>query len=177
MKKRIAVIGNSGGGKTVLCRRLSQLSQIPVTHVDALQFLPGLKIRPHHETISSLNIIMQNESWIIDGFGPLDILEKRFGLSDQIIFLDLPLWRHLWWCTKRQIKNIWSPRVEIPANCNEATWEQTVKLFKSVWKVHHLMRPELLRILNRPEISQKVIIISTLPQWKRLYKKGVDGLN
>ncbi len=175
MKKRIAVIGNSGGGKTVLCRRLSQLNNIPVTHIDAIQFLAGLKIRPHQETIATLNEIMQKESWIIDGYGPLDILEKRFQLSDQIVFIDLPLWRHYWWCTKRQVKNVWSPRREIPQDCKEATWEQTIKLFKTVWKVHQLMRPELIRILKRPENSQKLIIISNLSQWEIVYKKGVDG--
>lgn len=173
MKRRITVIGNSGGGKTILCRKLSQLSQIPVTHIDAIQFLADLKIRPHQETIAALNEVMRKDSWIIDGYGPLDILEERFQLSDQIVFIDFPLWRHFWWCTKRQIKNIWSPRVEIPQHCNEATWEQTIKLFKSVWKVHHLMRPELLKILHRPNNEKKLIYVTNLAQWNDLFQQGI----
>ena len=117
---------------------------------------------------------MQRESWIIDGFGPLDILEKRLQLADQIVFIDFPLRRHFWWCAKRQIENIWLPRTEIPEDCNEATWSQTMKLFKSVWNVHYLMRPELLKILHRPNNEKKLISVTNLQQWNALFHQDIE---
>ncbi|MGZ3772777.1 MAG: hypothetical protein ACXVCN_03665 [Bdellovibrio sp.] len=172
--KKIAVIGNIAGGKTKLSRQLGQLNSVPVTHIDAIQFLPGMIIRPHNETKKILNDITDTqERWLIDGFGPLDILEKRLKLSDRIVFVDLPLWRHYWWCAKRQTLNFWSPRTELPTECNELTLAHTKKLFRTLWQIHTKMRPELLRILNRENLKHKVIIIRNLEDWNHAYKNGI----
>lgn len=160
--QKIAVIGNSGGGKTVLTQKLSKKFNLPATHVDSIQFLRGMQIRPHNESIEILRKIQNQDQWIIDGYGPLDILQERLALADRIIFIDMPLWRHYWWCTKRQIKNIWSPRKELPEDCDELTWQHTKKLYQSLWQVHTKMRPEMLRILSQKKLVNKVKIIQTL---------------
>ncbi|WP_291516310.1 hypothetical protein [Bdellovibrio sp. ArHS] len=171
--RKIAVVGNAGGGKTALSRRLSQLQSLPLTHVDSIQFLPGMKIRPHKESIEILLEIQKGERWIIDGYGPLDIIEKRFQAADLVIFIDFPLWRHYWWCTKRQIQNLWSRRKELPPGCDEVTWAHTKKLYKTLWQVHTKMRPELLRIFARDALKNKVIYVRTLREWKRIFTRGV----
>lgn len=158
---KIAVIGNAGGGKTTLSRKLSQQLGVPLHHVDSYQFLAGMRIRPHQETIKILREIQAKDHWLIDGYGPLDIIEQRFQLADQIIFIDFPLWRHYWWSLKRQINSLWFPRQELPPECFEANFHQTYKLFRTIWKVHTKMRPELLRILSRPNLREKVCHIRT----------------
>lgn len=163
---KIAVVGNSCSGKTVLSRKLAQKMNLPLTHVDSIQFLPGMKIRPHKESIQQLQAIQQQNDWIIDGYGPLDILEERFRLADKIVFIDFPLWRNFWWCTKRQIQNLWSTRAELPEGCDERSFKHITKQYKSIWKAHKLMRPELLRILKRKDLDEKVIHIRTLGEWK-----------
>lgn len=164
--KRIAVIGNAGAGKTTLSRLLAKKYNLPITHVDTIQFTAGMNIRPHAESISTLTDIQAQEEWLIDGYGPLDILIQRLNLADQIIFIDFPIWRHYWWATKRQITSLWSPRKELPPNCNDATLQQTLKLYKTIWKVHTQMRPEMLRILSRENFKSKVISIHNLADWK-----------
>ncbi|MFN7729722.1 MAG: isopentenyl transferase family protein [Bdellovibrio sp.] len=171
--QKIAIIGNTGGGKTTLARRLAKLHGLPVTHVDSVQFLPGMKIRPHAQSIEILDEVQTQDEWIIDGYGPLDILEERLGLADQIVMLDFPLWHHAWWCTKRQLKNYWSPRAELPAGCSETSWAQTRKLFKTLKTVHEKMRPEMLRILQRPELAPKVIYIRNKKQWNQIFDEGL----
>ena len=168
--QKIAIIGNSGGGKTALARHLGQLYGLPVTHVDSIQFLPGMKIRPHAESIQILSEIQTREAWIIDGYGPLDILTGRLALADQIYFIDLPIWRHFWWCTKRQVKNIFSRRAELVEGCNELTFEHTKKLYQSLWQVHTKMRPEMLRILGREPLCEKTMHVHTLHQLRELMR-------
>lgn len=53
--------------------------------------------------------------WIIDGFGPLKIIESRFQKSDVVVFIRFPLWRNYWWCFKRQIKGLFFRRSELLA--------------------------------------------------------------
>lgn len=171
--KKIAVVGNAGGGKTALSRRLAKIHDLPLTHVDSIQFVRGMQIRPHKESIQILKEIQDQESWIIDGYGPLDIIEKRFQAADLVVFIDFPLWRHYWWCTKRQIQNLWSKRPELPEGCDEATLAHTMKLYKTLWRVHKLMRPELLRIFARKNLKDKIIYVRTLKEWKRV-SKGVS---
>ena len=171
--KRIVIVGNAGAGKTTLARRLALIHRIPVTHVDSIQFLPGMMIRPHHESIARLNEIQAQERWMIEGYGPLDLIEKRFQLADRVIYIDFKLWRHLWWCTKRQIKNLWSPRLELPEGCDEVTFQQTIRLYQSVLREHKKMRPELLRIFARDNLKHKMIFIRTYAQWQRLFRHGI----
>jgi adenylate kinase family enzyme len=170
---RIAVVGNSGGGKTTLSRSLSQIHQSPLTHVDTIQFLPGMVIRPLDETRKTLREITNHEKWLIDGFGPLDLIEERFQLADRIVFVDFPIWRHYWWSTKRQIKSLWTSRSELPEGCDEATIAHTIKLFKILWRVHKKMRPEVLKIFARESLKHKMVFIRNMKEWNQIYNKGL----
>lgn len=173
--KRIAVIGNSGGGKTTLSRALQRIHQLPLHHVDAIQFTAGMKIRNHSESIAVLNEIQMQESWIIDGYGPLDILESRLKQADIIVFIDFPFQKHVFWSLKRQLKLFFTrtQRSELPSDCFEGTWAQTQRLLKSLRNVHYKMRPELLRILRRDYLKQKVIYVVTQRHWDEIFIKGV----
>lgn len=171
--KRIAVIGNSGGGKTGLSRKLAEQHKLPVTHIDSIQFLPGMIIRPLDETRSVLNELTAKDQWLIDGYGPLDLLEPRLLRATHIVFIDFPIWRHYWWCTKRQIKSILVKRAELPDGCNEVTLQHTIKLFKTLWRVHTKMRPEMLKILNRPVFASKTRHIHSLRDWQQVADRGV----
>lgn len=173
---KIVVVGNIAGGKTVLSRRLSEIHGVPVTHVDSLQFLPGMKIRPLVETRKMLLEAMAASSWLIDGYGPLDLIEERFQKADVVIFVDLPIWRHYWWCTKRQLGSLFRQRRELPEGCREANWSHTKKLYRTLWLMHTKMRPELLKIFARENLRHKMIYIRHLRQWRQLAKQGVPTL-
>lgn len=171
--KRIAIIGNSCAGKTTLSRKLSAHFQIQCTHIDSIQFLPGLKIRPLNETRDILIDITNQEKWIIDGFGPLDLLEKRLEQADIVVMIDMPLWLHLWWFFKRQFLILFRPRFELPKGCSEFNLSHTLKIFRTIIKIHKQMRPELLRILQGPRFSAKVIYIKNRSQLQFAAHQGL----
>ncbi|MDZ4677954.1 MAG: flagellar protein FlaR [Oligoflexia bacterium] len=174
---KILIIGNAAGGKTVLSKSLSKIYDLPHTPVDSIQFLPGMIIRDLNETRKILNEITSQEKWLIDGFGPLDLLQKNILLADKIIFVDLPIWRNYLWALKRQFKSLWSKRIELPEGCNEATLSHTVKLFKTLWRIHSKMRPELLKIMSRDNIKHKTIHIRSMGQWKLVHKNGLGYIS
>lgn len=167
--KRIAIIGNGGGGKTILSRRLHQIHGMPLTHVDSIQFTAGMIARDREVVGVILDELAEKPEWIIDGFGPLPSIEKRFLMADRIVFVDFPLWQHYWWCTKRQIKSYWSPRTELPEGCDEASLSHTWKLYKIVWRVHRQIRPQLLEIFARESIQPRVFVIKTLADWHKVF--------
>jgi adenylate kinase family enzyme len=39
--RKVAVFGNTGGGKSTLARRLAELTQLPLYPLDLIQFKPG----------------------------------------------------------------------------------------------------------------------------------------
>lgn len=166
--QRIMVIGNAAAGKTTLSLRLAKQFNLPLTHVDSVQFLPGMKLRDFRQSIEILKKIESEEKWIIDGYGPLDLLENRLSRSDLIVFIDLPLWRHQFWYLLRQLKSLLSPRQELPENCHEANLKQTVKVLKSMKSADKQMKPELLRILERDHLKDKVVHIQSSKDLKNI---------
>jgi adenylate kinase family enzyme len=167
--KRIAIIGNGGGGKTTLAKALAEKCSLPLIHVDSIQYLAEMKVRDVSETTRILNQHADEDSWLIDGFGSFEVMKHRFERADQVIFIDFPLWRHYYWCTKRQIKSLWAPRAELPDGCKEATFAYTIQLFKILRRVHTKIRPKLLELFAQPELNGKVIHVTSIAEWNRVF--------
>lgn len=168
---RITIIGNSCGGKTQVSRQLSKRYNLPLIHVDQIQFMEGLKFRPYKESIQLLQVEQDKPQWIIDGFGPLDILEDRLKKSDWIIMIDLPLWVHYWWATKRVFRNLFfTQRAELPAHSSERNLEHIFKLYKTIHQIHTKMRPEMLRILQRDQFKSKTLLVKSKQELNSLIK-------
>jgi adenylate kinase family enzyme len=138
---RIAIIGNAGGGKSTLARKLGTLLDLPVTHVDSIQYQPGWSRTPDEECDKKLATIANEDRWIIDGFGNDPIIESRVKIADTILFVDFPIWRHYWWAFKRQLASRKGQRKELPDDCEEFTFDYTKKLIKVMWLVHKEYTP------------------------------------
>ena len=171
--KRIAVIGNACSGKTRLSRALAQIHSLPLTHVDSIQFLSGMQLQDPAITRKSLVDICNEDKWIIDGFGPLKIIEDRFQKADVVVFIRFPLWRNYWWCCKRQVMGFFYRRPELPDDCFESTVPQTIKLVRTIWNVHFGMWPQLERIFAQEHYRKKIVYIRTLADFNRIFDSGV----
>jgi len=88
--RRIAVIGNGGGGKSTLARALGKTLDLPVHEVDEVQWLPGWRRAPLDEVAPILEGWAADDAWIIDGFGPWPVIDRRMGRADTIVYVDLP---------------------------------------------------------------------------------------
>jgi adenylate kinase family enzyme len=146
--QRIMIIGNGGGGKTTLSVALSKHTGIPVTEVDALQFLPNWQRRPATELHRQLEQIENSATWIIDGFGAWDNIVNRAEHADTIIFVDHPIWVHFWWACERQISVAFGqPRLGGPEGCDLR--DKTKEMFQTIWWVHEELRPKLVALFEQ----------------------------
>jgi adenylate kinase family enzyme len=71
---RIAIIGNAGGGKSILARKLGQRYKIPVYEFDNPQWQPGWIRTPAEEIASVHRNWLKQSGWLIDGWGSWDLL-------------------------------------------------------------------------------------------------------
>lgn len=156
---RIAVIGNAGGGKSTMCRKLSKALDIPLFPVDKIQWKPGWTPASADEVKARHDDILAQERWIIDGWGSFEIIEARFKASDTIIFVDHPLRVHYWWTLKRQFACLFAPRIDGPEGCPmlPMTWP----LLKMIWQIHYHLRPQLIELINRFSADKQVIHITS----------------
>jgi adenylate kinase family enzyme len=161
--QRIAVIGNGGGGKSSLCRRLACICDLPVFTIDSIQWQPGWRPAPREDVRRTHDAWLAADAWIIDGWGEWAIIEERFAAADAIIFVDFPLWRHYWWATKRIIKSCFHPLPEEPPGCSYARvpW----RMYQTLWRVHQQLRPRLLTLLAHDD-PRRIIRVRTLHDFR-----------
>lgn len=146
--QRIVIIGNAGGGKSVLARKLGSVLDLPVYQFDDLQWRSGWTRTPEREIQTVHSKWLALPQWIIDGWGSNDILQARFERADTIIFVDLPITVHYWWAAKRQIKAFFNLNQGWPPEgC--AALPATGRLFNLMWKIHTEIRPQLAELIHR----------------------------
>jgi adenylate kinase family enzyme len=150
--RRIAVIGNGGGGKSTLARAVGQHLGIPVHEVDEVQWLLGWRRAPLDEVARTLEAWAAEDLWIIDGFGPWPVIDRRMGRADTIVYVDLPFRTHLWWAAKRQVVSV----VRRKAWAGQDAPPPTLLLFRTLRRVH-AMRSDLLELVTKGGRAAKLV--------------------
>ena len=150
--RRIAVIGNGGGGKSTLARALGQHLGIPVHEVDEVQWLPGWRRAPLDEIAHTLERWAAGDSWVIDGFGPWPVIDRRMARADTIVYVDLPFRTHLCWAAKRQVVSL----VQRRAWAGQNAPPPSLLLFRTLRRVH-AMRPDLLDLVTKGGRAAKLV--------------------
>ncbi len=169
---RVVIIGNAGGGKSTLCRAIAQAKGIQHFAVDLIQWQPNWVPTPEVEVIRTIDTIINQEKWIIDGFGPSVSIQKRMDACDTIVFVDLPIWVHFWWATKRQIRSVFKGREDGPEGC--PMLPVTIKLYKMIWEIHKRIRPTLLQQITKYDGLKRVVHIKT-PQQLRHFAASMQN--
>lgn len=144
--RRIAIIGNAGGGKSTLAARLAGTLDLPHYALDHIQWQAGWTPTPADEFDRKHRALLHRDSWVIDGFGGMSGIEERLNAADTVLFVDLPLWRHYWWALKRQVKSVFRPDPHAPRNCSllAVTWP----LLTMMWDIHRNARPRVVALLD-----------------------------
>jgi hypothetical protein len=163
---RIAVIGNGGGGKSTMCRQLSRALNIPSHSIDNIQWKPGWQRASDEEFQEKHEQILAQETWIIDGFGPMEAIQQRFELADTLIFVDHPLYIHYWWAAKRQFMSIFRGYPGGPEGCS--LLPVTRRMFQTIRYVHYHMRPQLVAMIETFRENKRVIDIRS-PREMRVF--------
>src|SRR5262249_52746069 len=155
---RIAVIGNSGGGKSVLARRLALELQLPCLEVDSLLWLAGWKLAPSPSFDQGHAHAIAADRWVIEGLGARSSLPAGLQRAPHFVLIDMPLWVHFWLAAERHVA--WSAgRLEHPP-AGSTKPAPLRGLFRTIAEVDRDWMPELRKLVQAEEhVGKRVVRI------------------
>jgi adenylate kinase family enzyme len=153
--KRLVVIGNAGGGKSTLARRLADKFGLPYHEIDALLWLPGWVLQSEDVFEAAHQNILAEERWVVDGLGRLDSIEARLRRASDIVLVDMPLWRHFSFAAKRQLDWATGNLAHPPAGISEMPGMDA--LFETMWLVDQDWMPKIRAMVAAEEAQGKPV--------------------
>lgn len=121
--KRIAIIGSPGSGKSVFAKKLGDILNIPVIHLDSYYWQPNWKKLDSQKWSEIHSELIIGDEWIIDG-NYKSTMDVRLGAADTIIFLNFSRWLCFWRIVKRRLMYHGKTRGDLGGNNYERTsWQ------------------------------------------------------
>ncbi len=100
--QRVVVLGRGGAGKSVLARRIGDLTGLPVTELDQIFWSGELRPTPRERWEDVQRQLAAGTTWVLAGdLGPYDALEPRLANADTVVILDFGLLRCAWRAIRR----------------------------------------------------------------------------
>lgn len=144
--RKVAVFGNAGGGKSTLARRLAAITRLPLYSLDAIKYKPGGGEVPHEDYLKVHADLLRRDEWIIDGFGCVPSAWERFAAADTLIYVDLPVFTHYRWVTKRLVKGLFVTPEGWPEN--SPMWRSTMNSYRVIWLCHRRLTPRYRQLVH-----------------------------
>jgi adenylate kinase family enzyme len=151
--QRIVVIGNSGGGKSTLARKLAARRGLPYAEIDALLWQPNWELTPADVYEAEHGRLIAAESWIADGLGSLASIPPRLSRATEIVLIDMPFWQHCWLAAERQIAWATGRIDHPPAGLTEMP--PTEAVFQNLWAVERDWMPAVRRLVDEEQAAGK----------------------
>lgn len=162
---RISIIGGSGTGKTTLSESMGKELNLPVYHIDGMNYNENWQERAKEERDKIILENVSKEKWIIDGTYRTT-LKQRLQRSDLVIYLDYSSFAQVRGVLGRFMKEHGKERVGIPG-CKEK-----MSLDFLLWVIHWRKnkRADIVKDINQVEQS-KVLIFKNRRQLNKWYEK------
>jgi hypothetical protein len=119
-----------------------------------IQFKPGGVEVPHAEYLKAHEELLSRDAWIIDGYGCVASAWERFSAADTLIYIDLPLFTHYGWVTKRFFKGLFVDPEGWPEN--SPLWSSTMNSYRVVWLCHRRLTPRYRQLVADAAASKRV---------------------
>jgi adenylate kinase family enzyme len=168
LMRRVAVFGNAGGGKSTLSNRLAAITGLPLVALDQVKYQPGGQAVSDAEYKAAHDQLLQQDQWIMDGYGSLETVWERLEVADTLVYVDMPLIRHYWWVTKRFLKGFWVP----PTNWPEQSplWQGTLNSYSTVWLCHRKLTHRYRAYVQQAQARKRVYHLRSPQQVQVFYQ-------
>ena len=171
--KKVAVFGNAGGGKSTLSKRLADLTGLPLVALDLVKYTPGGGEISDEEYQAAHASLLQQDQWIIDGFGSLNTVWKRLDAADTLVYVDLPVMQHYWWVTKRFLQGFWVPPESWPDN--SPLLKGTLNSYTTVRLCHQKLTPRYRAYVQTAAATKQVYHLRSPKEIETFYQCFSSG--
>ena len=171
--KKVAIFGNAGGGKSTLARRLAQKTGLPLYTIDKLKYRAGGAAVPHDHYLRVHSALLEEDEWILDGFGCVDSAWERFAAADTLIHVDLPLLTHWWWVSKRLLQGLCSNPEGWPEK--SPVLKSSLNSYRVLWPCHTRLTPAYRKVIAEAGGSKSVYQL-TSPAAIKKFSAEVEAL-
>jgi len=152
---KIAVIGSGGSGKSTFSRKLGNILNLPVYHLDTLYWSPGWVETPAEKWEVVVREVSNKDKWIIDGnYRPT--MDIRLNSADTIIFLNMSTLLCTYRIVKRRFMFKGKKRPDMTEGCEE---KLDLEFVKWVLKFNKNERPKVLEKLKNYKNKKKIIVL------------------
>ena len=166
---RVLVIGPCGAGKSTLSVELGQKLDLPVFHMDQLNWRPGWVESSKDELRARLSIITAGERWLIYGnYG--GTLDARMARADTVVYLDYPIRLCAWRLLRRIFKYRGRTRPDMTDECPER-FDLDFFLYLVAWNTGPRPRTEA-RLREYEGTMIRLANPSALQSWLDTLPKG-----
>ncbi|MBC7931584.1 MAG: DNA topology modulation protein [Rubrivivax sp.] len=151
--RRILVIGSGGAGKSTFSRRLSDILDIEVVHLDKEHWKSGWVEPPKDVWRRKVVELVGGNAWIMDGnfSGTLDV---RIAACDTVVFLDLPRALCLWRVLKRVAKYRGTHRPDMAEGCHE---KLDISFLLWIWNYPSRTRSKVLGLIEEHSRNKRIV--------------------
>ena len=166
--QRIIIIGCGGAGKSTLARKLGEVLDLPVVHLDKLFWKPNWVETSREEFDALLAQELAKDKWIMDGnFNRT--MPERIKRCDTIIYLDFSRVVCLMGVVKRVITTYGTVRPDMGEGCPERI---DFEFMKWVWNFNKNKRESYYKMLNEVEGIETIVLKN-----RRAVKMFLKSLN
>ena len=152
--ERIIIIGCGGAGKSTLARKLGEVLDLPVVHLDKLFWKPGWVETTAEEFDALLAMELAKDQWIMDGnFNRT--MPERMKRCDTIIYLDFSRFACMMGVLKRVITTYGKVRPDMGEGCPERI---DLEFLKWVWNFNKNKRESYYKLLNEVENVETIVL-------------------
>ncbi|MBF0580242.1 adenylate kinase [Erysipelotrichaceae bacterium RD49] len=145
----VLVIGSPGSGKSTLSRKLGDILDLPVIHLDLLWHLPDQTTVSEEVFDKRLMTELNKPCWIIDG-NFLRTVPLRLEKADLVLFLDYPAAL----CEESVEERIGKPRLDLP--WIEQSFDPEFRIFIQEFPI--IRRPAILDLLSKVNPAKTTVV-------------------
>ena len=150
--KKVIVIGCPGSGKSTFSKRLKEITNLPLYHLDMLYHYEDGSHITREEFKYKLRVIFKDDEWILDG-NYQGTLEFRIRECDTIFLLDYPMEV----CVKGAEDRVGIKKDDIP--WFEETLNEDFK--KRIMNFSEECLPEIYGLIDKYKEEKEIIIFKT----------------
>ena len=171
--KKIAVFGKPGSGKSTLSKNLASATGIQLHPLDSIAYKKNGDMVDRKNYDREHGKILSSDSWIIDGFGPIESFSKRLDAADTLIYIELPYIVSYWLVTKRLLKGL----VVKPEGWPDGSsiLKGTLESYRTLKICPHFWDNGFMKKLEEISTNKSLFVIRSISELNGFVEKNVES--